>query len=290
VLTAWREEQGDILAFLPGVGEIERVRERLAEKLPQVPILPLHGQVEPQDQRAAIRRDPQGRRRIVLATAIAETSLTLDGVSVVVDSGLSRRASSTAGGGTHLVTRRASQASGSAAGGPCGAAGAGRRLSLVGRGGPRWAGGFPPPKCSPADLAPLLLRLAQVGRRPIRPALPWLDPPPEVRHWPRAKARCGRWARWMKPAGSPRRAGRSPALPMEPMAGSHGAVWRAARLRRGGGAAGLLLQERGLGGRGEDLLAAAAPAGAVTGRRADAPRKLARWLGRAGGWPARAAK
>jgi ATP-dependent helicase HrpB len=92
VLQAWRDEKGDILGFLPGVGEIERLRERLAERLPAVPILPLHGQVEPAAQRAAIRRDPQGRRRIVLATAIAETSITLDGVSVVVDAGLSRRA------------------------------------------------------------------------------------------------------------------------------------------------------------------------------------------------------
>ena len=111
VLTAWREEQGDILAFLPGVGEIERLRERLAEKLPGALILPLHGQCEPAAQRAAIRRDPEGRRRIVLATAIAETSLTLDGVSVVVDAGLSRRAEfDKVAGVTRLVTQRASQA------------------------------------------------------------------------------------------------------------------------------------------------------------------------------------
>src|SRR6185312_6861025 len=115
VLRAWREEEGDILAFLPGVGEIERTRERLAQhfsgRLPEVPILPLHGQVDPAAQRAAIRRDPQGRRRIVLATAIAETSITLEGVSVVVDAGLSRRAEyDLAAGVTHLVTHRASQA------------------------------------------------------------------------------------------------------------------------------------------------------------------------------------
>ncbi|MBS3927531.1 MAG: DEAD/DEAH box helicase, partial [Sphingomonadales bacterium] len=111
VLTAWREEQGDILAFLPGVGEIERTRERLAEKLPSALVLPLHGQCEPAAQRAAIKRDPEGRRRIVLATAIAETSLTLDGVSVVVDAGLSRRAEfDKAAGVTRLVTHRASQA------------------------------------------------------------------------------------------------------------------------------------------------------------------------------------
>ncbi|MBU3991359.1 MAG: DEAD/DEAH box helicase, partial [Alphaproteobacteria bacterium] len=111
VLTAWREEQGDILAFLPGVGEIERTRERLAERLPDALVLPLHGQCDPAAQRAAIRRDPHGRRRIVLATAIAETSLTLDGVSVVVDAGLSRRAEfDKAAGVTRLVTHRASQA------------------------------------------------------------------------------------------------------------------------------------------------------------------------------------
>ncbi len=92
VMTAWRAEDGDVLAFLPGVREIDRVRERLTAKLPDTPILPLHGQVAPPQQRAAIARDPDGRRRIVLATAIAETSLTLDGVTVVVDSGVSRRA------------------------------------------------------------------------------------------------------------------------------------------------------------------------------------------------------
>ncbi|MFN5780446.1 MAG: helicase-related protein, partial [Novosphingobium sp.] len=111
ILTAWREEAGDVLAFLPGVGEIERTRERLVQRLPDVPVLPLHGQCEPAAQRAAIRRDPDGRRRIVLATAIAETSLTLDGVSVVVDAGLSRRAEfDKAAGVTRLVTHRASQA------------------------------------------------------------------------------------------------------------------------------------------------------------------------------------
>ncbi|MEC7741105.1 MAG: DEAD/DEAH box helicase, partial [Pseudomonadota bacterium] len=104
IVTAWRERDGDILGFLPGVREIERVRERLEKRLPDALLLPLHGQVEPAAQRAAIRRDPEGRRRIVLATAIAETSLTLDGVSVVVDAGLSRRAEfDRAAGTTHLV-------------------------------------------------------------------------------------------------------------------------------------------------------------------------------------------
>ena len=85
--TAWRQEEGDILAFLPGVREIDRTRERLEARLPAALILPLHGQVDPAGQRAAIKRDPGGRRRVVLATAIAETSLTLPGVRVVIDPG-----------------------------------------------------------------------------------------------------------------------------------------------------------------------------------------------------------
>ena len=77
IAAAWGEEEGDILAFLPGVGEIERVRERLADRLPQALVLPLHGQCEPAAQRAAIRRDTEGRRRIVLSTVAALTLFTV---------------------------------------------------------------------------------------------------------------------------------------------------------------------------------------------------------------------
>src|SRR3546814_8545362 len=89
ILTAWRESEGDLLAFLTVVVEIERVRERLDQRLPPVPVLSLHGQVEPAEQREAIRRDSKGRRRIVWETAIAETTITIDGVSVGADSRIS---------------------------------------------------------------------------------------------------------------------------------------------------------------------------------------------------------
>ena len=85
---ALAEEPGDVLAFLPGVGEIERTRERLAGV--EAEIFALHGSLDPKDQRAALR--PAARRKIILATSIAETSLTIDGVRIVVDSGLARRA------------------------------------------------------------------------------------------------------------------------------------------------------------------------------------------------------
>ena len=180
VMTAWREQTGDILAFLPGVGEIERTRERLEAKLPDTPILPLHGQIEPAGQRAAIRRDPQGRRRIVLASAIAETSLTLDGVTSVVDSGIARLAEyDRAAGTTHLVTRRASQAAAAQRAGRAARQGPGTAYRLWEEGGHLGRPEFAPPEIATADLAPLLLKLAKWGSTDPQ-ALRWLDSPPDA--------------------------------------------------------------------------------------------------------------
>ncbi len=252
VLQGWREEPGDILAFLPGVGEIERTRERLAERLPEVPILPLHGQVEPTAQRAAIRRDPRGRRRIVLATAIAETSITLDGVAVVVDAGLARRAEfDLAAGVTHLVTHRASQASAAQRAGRAAREGPGVAYRLWEEASHAGRAPFDPPEMLTSDLAPLVLALAQWGVTDPN-SLPWLDPPAA----PALAAARGRLAALgaLDAEGRITERGRKiAALPMEP--------WQAAMLLYGaehGGAAqaaklALLLQERGLGGRGEDL-------------------------------------
>ncbi len=180
VMQAWRDEEGDILAFLPGVGEIERTRERLSARLPDVPILALHGQVKPQDQRAAIKRDPDGRRRIVLATSIAETSLTLDGVSFVVDSGLARYAEfDRAAGSSHLATRTASQASADQRAGRAARQGAGVAYRLWEEGGHAGRLAYAPPEIETADLAPLLLSLAKWGCSD--PAeMRWLDQPPEA--------------------------------------------------------------------------------------------------------------
>ncbi|QZH74326.1 MAG: ATP-dependent helicase HrpB [Erythrobacter sp.] len=252
VLTAWREETGDVLAFLPGVGEIERVRERLAERLPQVPILPLHGQVQPPEQRAAIRRDPEGRRRIVLATSIAETSLTLEGVSVVVDSGQARRAEfDRAAGTTHLVTHRASRAAAAQRAGRAARQGPGVAYRLWEEVGHAGRPEFDPPEMLTADLAPLVLSLAKWGV--TDPAsLHWLDlpPAPSVASARERLAALGALdaAGALTPHGE-----RIAALPMEP--------WQAAMLLAGAeaGAAllaaklAVLLQERGLGGRSEDL-------------------------------------
>mgnify|MGYP003109567109 CR=1 FL=1 len=277
VLAAWREEQGDILAFLPGVGEIERVRERLCEKLPNTPVLPLHGQVEPAAQRAAIRGDPEGRRRIVLATSIAETSLTLDGVSVVVDSGLSRRAEfDRAAGTTHLVTARASQAGAAQRAGRAARQGPGVAYRLWEEAGHAGRPEFDPPEMLTADLAPLVLSLAQWGvADPM--SLAWLDPPPEA-SLGSARERLGKLGA-LDTAGAITARGRAiAALPMEP--------WQAAMVLAGadsgaallGAKLAVLLQERGLGGRSEDLEARLMRWDGERSGRAEAARKLAqRW-------------
>lgn len=283
VMTAWREEEGDILAFLPGVGEIERSRERLKAKLAGVPILPLHGQIEPAGQRVAIRRDPEGRRRIVLASAIAETSLTLDGVSVVVDSGLARFAEyDRAAGTTHLVTRRASQAAATQRAGRAARQGPGTAYRLWEEGGHLGRPEFAPPEIAIADLTGLLLRLAKWGESDLN-ALSWLDAPPEASV---ASARTalerlgaldstGRITEWGEAIA---------ALPMAPdqaacvLNGARGGcAEEAARLV-------MLSQERGLGGRSEDL------AQRLSSWRGDRSKRASSAARIASGWAKSAAK
>ncbi len=281
VLTAWREHDGDVLAFLPGVGEIERTRERLAEKLPGALILPLHGQCDPAAQRAAIRRDPQGQRRIVLATAIAETSLTLDGVSVVVDSGLSRRAEfDKAAGVTRLVTHRASQASAAQRAGRAARQGPGVACRLWEEAAHAGRPEFDPPEIETSDLAALVLSLAKWGTRD--PAgMAWIDPPPAA-SVEAARARLEALGALDEQGAITPFGDRVASLPMDPAQAAMvlygaqaGQSAKAAKLA-------LLLQERGLGGRGEDLLQRLDRWNGDRSPRANASRKLAeRWAQRA---------
>lgn len=281
ILTAWRDEEGDVLAFLPGVGEIERTKERLQQRLPNVPILPLHGQVEPQGQRTAIKRDGDGRRRIVLATSIAETSLTLDGVTVVVDAGLSRRAEfDLAAGVTHLITTRASQAAAAQRAGRAARQGPGVAYRLWEEAAHPGRAEFDPPEMLVADLAPLMLSLAQWGAGDPA-AMAWLDTPPAAA-LSAARARLQSLGA-LDDSGRITQTGRRLAqLPMEPahaalvlFGAEAGDARRAARLA-------LLLQERGLGGRGEDLASRLSRWESDRSPRAEASRKLA------DGWAKRA--
>lgn len=281
VLTAWRDDPegaaGDILAFLPGVGEIERTRERLEAKLPDVPILPLHGQVEPAAQRLAIRRDQDGRRRIVLASAIAETSLTLDGVNAVVDSGLARFAEyDRAAGTTHLVTRRASQAAAAQRAGRAARQGPGVAYRLWEEGGHSGRREFAPPEIETADLTDLVLKLAKWGSNDPT-ELRWLDKPPSASIAAAKQSLTamgaldgeGRITAWGSQIAH---------LSLDPI--SAAAVLFGAEMGQAEAAAQLvaLMQERGLGGRSEDLVQRLLRWRGERGLRAVAARKLAkRW-------------
>ncbi|MGX7926506.1 ATP-dependent helicase HrpB [Tsuneonella sp. HG094] len=274
VAAAWRENKGDVLAFLPGVGEIERTRERLEARLKDAMILPLHGQVDPAGQRLAIRRDPQGRRRIVLATSIAETSLTLDGVSVVVDSGLARRAEfDKAAGTTHLVTGRASQAAATQRAGRAARQGLGVAYRLWEEAAHPGRPPFDPPEMLTADLAPLVLALAQWGAGDPA-ALAWLDPPPPAA-LAAARARLEGLDALDADGRITDRGRKLAALPLDP---AHAAIVLAGAEAGAGDTAAriaLLLQERGLGGRGDDLEQRLSRWNGDRGARAEASRKLA---------------
>ncbi|HVY63904.1 MAG TPA: ATP-dependent helicase HrpB, partial [Gammaproteobacteria bacterium] len=179
VLRALREAEGDLLVFLPGAGEIRRTQARLAEAAlgAGVDVLPLYGELPPGEQDAAIAPARPGRRKIVLATNIAETSLTIDGVRIVVDAGLERRnAFDPTSGMGRLETQRISRASAEQRAGRAGRTSAGVCYRLWSEGAQRSLAPFAPPEIATADLAPLALDLAVWGT----PAtdLRWLDPPP----------------------------------------------------------------------------------------------------------------
>ncbi|MEZ5531225.1 MAG: ATP-dependent helicase HrpB [Steroidobacteraceae bacterium] len=180
VLRALREEEGDVLAFLPGAGEIRRVGATLeASDLPRgVEVRALHGELAGDAQLAALAPAGAGRRRVVLATNIAETSLTIPGVRIVVDSGLVRRSAfDPASGMARLETRRISRASSDQRQGRAGRTASGVCYRLWSEGAHRSLAAFTPAEITEADLAPLALELAAWGTIDAQ-RLAWLDPPP----------------------------------------------------------------------------------------------------------------
>ena len=177
VREALAEESGDVLVFLPGAGEIKRCAQLLGDRQ-DVVLAPLYGDLPQAQQQAAIEPDPAGRRKVVLATAIAETSLTIEGIRVVIDSGWQRRSRFDANTGLgRLETVRVSQASATQRAGRAGRLQAGVCYRLWGDGIQRGLLPFNAPEIQEADLAPLALELAQWGiHDPAQ--LVWLDPPP----------------------------------------------------------------------------------------------------------------
>ncbi|MEN6586689.1 MAG: ATP-dependent helicase HrpB [Sulfuricella sp.] len=175
------EGRGDILAFLPGSGEIRRVEALLAERaaLPGAPrVHPLYGDLPFERQQAAIAPDPQGRRKIILATPIAETSLTIEGIATVIDSGWQRVPRFDPPSGlTRLETVRVSRASADQRAGRAGRLGPGVCLRLWNEDIQRGLVAFNAPEILEADLSPLALELAQWGVNDVA-TLTWLDSPP----------------------------------------------------------------------------------------------------------------
>jgi len=185
VRLALEEEQGDLLVFLPGAREIHRVRallegssQRASGGAGRVQILPLYGELSGEEQEAALMPARAGSRRVVLATNIAETSLTIPGVRVVVDSGLVRRLRfDPATGMSRLETERISRASAEQRQGRAGRVEAGVCYRAWSEGAQRSLAPFSPAEIVEADLTPLALELASWGVRDAA-ALRWLDPPP----------------------------------------------------------------------------------------------------------------
>ncbi len=250
---ALAEERGSILAFLPGQGEIERTARMLEDRLPANVILaPLYGAMEGREQDAAIRPAPDGKRKVVLATSIAETSITIDGVRVVIDSGLARLPKyEPATGLTRLETVRASRAAVDQRAGRAGRTEPGIAIRLWHSGQTAALPPFSPPEILEADLSGLVLDCAAWGV--TDPAtLAFLDPPPKPA-LAEAKALLRRLGA-LDEAGRLTEDGeamRALALParlahMVAEAGKRGEAQAAAELA-------MLLTERGLGGNDTDL-------------------------------------
>ena len=171
------EDEGDMLTFLPGAADIERAAAAVeAAGLPLV-VHRLHGQIDPAQQRQALVRDPDGGRKLILATSIAETSLTIDGVRIVIDAGLSRRPRfDKAAGIARLVTERASQASATQRAGRAARQGPGVAYRLWEAAATAGMPPFDPPEIHENDLMPVVLDCASWGIVDAR-QLGWLDPP-----------------------------------------------------------------------------------------------------------------
>jgi ATP-dependent helicase HrpB len=178
VLQALESETGHILVFLPGASEIRRCAAQLQSQLESTVVIHcLYGQLSLEDQRAAIAPPPSGQRKVVLATNIAETSLTIDGIRVVVDSGLERYALFHPGSGvTRLVTRMICQASAEQRAGRGGRQQAGICYRLYSQEQLSARPKFNLPQISRSDLSSLALQLCQWGVSSSD--LRWLDEPP----------------------------------------------------------------------------------------------------------------
>ncbi len=250
---ALAEQSGSVLVFLPGQGEILRTAERLAERRrPGVEIAPLYGALDPRDQDRALQPAADGVRKVVLATSIAETSLTIQGVRVVIDCGLARVPRFDPSSGlTRLATVRVSRAAADQRRGRAGRTEPGACYRLWDEAETRALPAYADPEILDADLSGLALDLARWGAKDAVD-LAFLDPPPAAAF---AEARALLFRLEALDSGGVLTAhGRALAtVPLAPRlahmvlkAADTGQALRAARIAA-------LVTERGLGGRDADL-------------------------------------
>ena len=271
------DHDGSLLAFLPGVAEIERTADALGNLPPNVVLHRLHGQIEPVAQRAALAPPAPGTRKLVLASSIAETSLTLDDVRIVIDSGLARRPRYDRGAGlTRLVTERASQAAITQRAGRAARQAPGVAIRLWEEAATAALPAHDPPEILEADLSSLLLTCLLWGESdPAR--LPFLDaPPPAALDEARA-----RLVRIGAVDGDGRLTAHGKAIAAIPLDPRLAHMLTEARERGFGQAAAelaVLLTERGLGGNEADLEVRHRRWRGDRGVRAEAARRMAdRW-------------
>ena len=284
-LTALADQPGSLLVFLPGQGEIARVATLLGDKIrdPAVDVAPLYGAMDRTAQDRAVSPTKTGRRKIVLATSIAETSLTIEGVRVVIDSGLARVPRYEPDLGlTRLETMRVSRAAADQRRGRAGRTEPGVCYRLWEQAGDGALQPYAQPEILSADLSGLVLDLAQWGVRD--PAtLAWLDPPPAPALKEARALLIDIGA--LDAEGAITDEGRAVAAFALPP--------RLARMMVDAGRAGeadlageiaVVLSERGLGGDGPDLVQRVERFRRDRGQRAEDARRLARnWARQAGG-------
>ncbi|MGO4437162.1 ATP-dependent helicase HrpB [Rhizobium sp. RAF56] len=283
ILDAHAEEKGSILAFLPGQAEITRTAERLTGRFgPETAITPLYGNLTQKEQDAAIRPAPAGTRKIVLATSIAETSITIDGVRIIIDSGLQRLPVFEASTGiTRLETVRVSRASADQRAGRAGRTEPGMALRLWHQGQTAALPAFTPPQILSSDLSGLALDLAHWGVQDPA-SLAFIDQPPATT-LAEARALLAQLGALDRQGSLTERGRLMRALALPPRlaamviaAGDFGQAREAALLA-------VLLTEQGLGGSSIDLEDRLRRFKAERGERAEAARRLAGRLATAAG-------
>src|SRR3569623_3770842 len=282
IRAALAEHEGSLLAFLPGVAEIERTADALGTLPAGIELHKLHGGIDPAAQRKALAKPPAGTRKLVLATSIAETSVTLEDVRIVVDSGLARRPRYDRGAGrTRLVTERASRAAVTQRAGRAARQAPGIAIRLWEEAATASLPAHDPPEILEADLSRLLLTCLLWGEQdPAR--LPFLDPPPAAALAEAIKRLITLGA--IDANGRVTEHGRAiAALPLEPRL-AHMLIDAQARgFAPAAADVAVLLTERGLGGGDPDLELRWRRWRSDRSPRAEATRKMAaRWSRRVG--------